>query len=63
MTSIRVGDSAPFEVAIFVNGEPVIWQPFSTSGAPWQSEADAREWADALAAENISLGVWPPLAE
>ena len=39
MTSIRVGDSAPFEVAIFVNGEPVIWQPFSTSGAPWQSEA------------------------
>jgi len=64
MTTIQVDASLPYAVRIFVNGSLVIFQPYSPdTGAEWASEGEARSWAESIAQDNVSEGIWPPIAE
>jgi hypothetical protein len=50
-------------VRIFVNDEPVVWQPYNPNGGvPWASKDEAETWALEIAQANIDNGTWPPLS-
>jgi hypothetical protein len=62
MTKIQVDDVEPFAVRIFVNDQPVVFQPYNPyGGVPWTSKAEAETWALETAEANIAAGLWPPL--
>lgn len=64
MTTIQVDSSLPYTVRIFVNGSLVVLQPYNPDdGTEWNSEGEARSWAEDLAQANALEGAWPPVAE
>lgn len=64
MTTIQVDSSLPYTVRIFVNESLIILQPYNPdNGAEWNSEGEARSWAESVAQANALEGVWPPVAE